>query len=107
MTTSPLVAASAAVSRSKWRWLTMRLPPGLSASNVVTADVDLVDEFVADRRLGKHVVGRDADLTRVDQLGPCDALGRDVEVGVGGDDDGALAAKFQGDRASGGLRLLS
>src|SRR5258708_15621564 len=34
--------------------------------------LDLVDQLVADRRLGEDIVGRDADLARVDQLGPCD-----------------------------------
>ena len=70
----------------------------LPASKVATASPILVDQLVADRGIGQHVVRRDADLAGVDQLGPGDALGRDLDVGVGRDDHGALAAQFEGDR---------
>ena len=58
---------------------------------------DLVDELIADLRIGQHVVRRDADLAGVDQLGPRDALGGHVEVRVRGHDDRALTAQLQGD----------
>ena len=96
--TVPLVAASAVVSRPKWRSLTMRLPPESAGLERRDGLADLGDELVADRRVGQHVVRRDADLTGVDQLGPRDALGGDVDVGVGRDDHRALAAQLQGDR---------
>ena len=60
--------------------------------------LDLVDQLVADRRLSQHVVGRDADLAGVDQLGPRDPLRGDLDVGVFRHDDRALAAELQGDR---------
>ena len=61
--------------------------------------LDLVDELVADLRVGQHIIRRDADLSGVDQLGPRDALGRDVDVGVGRDDHRALPPEFEGDRS--------
>ena len=106
MATLPLVAASAAVSRSKWRSLTMRMPPVSSASKRRDGVADLGDQLVADRRVGQHIVRRDADLAGVDQLGPGDALGGDVDVGVGCDDHRALAAQFQGDRGQVRRRAL-
>ena len=66
---------------------------GLERRNGV---LDLGYELVADLRVGQHVVGGDADLAGVDQLGPGDPLGRDVDVGILGDDDRALAAEFEG-----------
>ena len=59
---------------------------------------DLADQLVADRGIGQHVVRRDADLAGVEQLGQRDALGCDVDVGVGRHDHGALAAQLQGHR---------
>src|SRR5581483_10671111 len=54
-----------------------------------------VDEGRADAPFDEDVVGGDAGLAGVDQLGPGDAAGGDVEIGVGGDDDRALASQFE------------
>ncbi len=48
-----------------------------------------------DRAIGQHVVRRDAGLPGVEQLGPRDPAGRDVQIGVGQHHDRALAAEFQ------------
>ena len=66
-----------------------------SDSNFVTASLIFSTKFVADRGIGEHVVGCDADLAGVDQLDPGDPLGGDVDVGVSRDDHRALAAEFQ------------
>ena len=73
-------------------------PAWVGAVELVERLDHLVDEAVADRRLGEHVVGGDAGLAGVDELAPDDAAGGDVEVGVGGDDGGALAAELERDR---------
>src|SRR5258708_39778814 len=68
--------------------------------------LDLVDQLVADRRLGEDIVGRDAELGRVDQLGPCDPLGGNLDVGVFRHDARALAAELQGARRQRRRRAL-
>ncbi len=67
---------------------------------------DLADQLVADLRVGEHIVGRDAGLAGVHQLDPGDPLGRDVDVGVRGDDHRALAAELERYRGQVGGRAL-
>ena len=94
----PLVAASADGQPVEVALVDDALAAGVVGLECRHGVFDLVDELVADLRIGEHVVRRDADLAGVDQLGPCDPLGGDVDVGVLGDDDRALAAQFQRDR---------
>jgi len=68
---------------------------GLKGGNGVS---ELADQLVANLRVDQHVVRGDADLTRVDQLGPGDPLGRDVDVRIRGHDDRALSAELEGYR---------
>ena len=49
------------------------------------------------RRVDEGVVGRDAGLPGVEALAHDDPLGREIEVGGGGDDDRALAAELERD----------
>ena len=94
----PFVAASAAVKPAEVALVDDSLASRTACLEGRDGLADLGDQLVADRGVGQHVVRRDADLAGVDQLGPGDALGRDVDVGVGRDDHGALAAQLEGDR---------
>ncbi len=60
---------------------------------------ELGDKAVAHLGFDQHVVRRDAGLPGVQQLRPGDAAGRDLQVGVAGDNRRTLATQFQGDRS--------
>ena len=62
-------------------------------------DVSLhgVDEAVVHLFVDEHVVGRDAGLAAIEVLAEHDASGRELDIGVGGHDAGALAAELERD----------
>mmetsp|Transcript_4725 Transcript_4725/g.8380 ORF Transcript_4725/g.8380 Transcript_4725/m.8380 type:complete len:332 (+) Transcript_4725:305-1300(+) len=57
----------------------------------------LLEKFVLDRVVHKHVVSSDADLAYVELLGPEDALSSNVEVGRGVHKGRALASELERD----------
>ena len=65
---------------------------------------ELVDEASFTVVVDEHVVGGDAGLAGVEELAPRDAAGRDVEVGVGGDDGRATCRRARGPS---GVRCLA
>ena len=56
------------------------------------------DQLILDALVDDHIVRSDAGLTGVEELRPGDPLGGHLDVGVGGDDGGALASELEGDR---------
>ena len=59
---------------------------------------ELAQQLVLDDVLDQDVVGRHAGLAGVEELRPRDALRRDLDVRIGGDDRRALATQFERDR---------
>ena len=64
---------------------------------LVNPPLQFFHELVGHILVHKRVVGPHAGLARVQALAPGDALGGATDVGIGGDEHGALAAELQGD----------
>ena len=62
------------------------------------AGLELLHKKVPGLSGDPHVIGGHTGLARVEEFAPRDAPGRQVQIGVGGQDGGGLAPQLQGHR---------
>ena len=72
---------------------------GISCRDGFHTFQDFFHKGVLQRSVDQETLGRAADLTGVIETGVCRLIDRQIQVGIGKDDEGVVSAKLQGDMA--------